>query len=91
MAELTYDRPRTPPRRPLDELVAAAGMSADRPLPDVPVTGAAVSSDAVRPGDLFAALPGASAHGSRFVGAAAAAGAAAILTDAEGAAAVAAD
>ncbi|WP_231123852.1 UDP-N-acetylmuramoyl-L-alanyl-D-glutamate--2,6-diaminopimelate ligase [Nocardioides sambongensis] len=41
----------------------------------------------MRPGDLYAALPGASVHGARFVPQAAAAGAAAVLTDADGAAA----
>ena len=49
------------------------------------VTGLAVDSRAVRPGDLFAALPGVRVHGARHVAAAIEAGAAAILTDAEGA------
>jgi UDP-N-acetylmuramoyl-L-alanyl-D-glutamate--2,6-diaminopimelate ligase len=40
----------------------------------------------VRPGDLYAALPGARVHGARFVPAAAAAGAVAVLTDPAGAA-----
>jgi UDP-N-acetylmuramoyl-L-alanyl-D-glutamate--2,6-diaminopimelate ligase len=54
------------------------------------ITGVTHASDAVRPGDLFAALPGANAHGSRFVPAAAEAGAVAVLTDEAGAAAAAA-
>jgi UDP-N-acetylmuramoyl-L-alanyl-D-glutamate--2,6-diaminopimelate ligase len=49
------------------------------------VTGVTLASDGVRPGDLFAALPGARAHGARFVEAAKAAGAVAVLTDAAGA------
>ncbi len=48
------------------------------------ITGITASSDLVRPGDLFAALPGARAHGASFVRAAIDAGAAAVLTDAEG-------
>ncbi len=54
--------------------------------PDVPVTGLALSSRAVEPGHLFAALPGSTTHGARFAADALARGAAAILTDAEGAA-----
>ena len=38
----------------------------------------------VRPGDLYAALPGSSHHGARFCGQAAAAGAVAVLTDPDG-------
>jgi UDP-N-acetylmuramoyl-L-alanyl-D-glutamate--2,6-diaminopimelate ligase len=47
----------------------------------VDVTGATVDSRDVRPGDLFGAMPGYSSHGATFAPAAAAAGAAAILTD----------
>jgi len=39
----------------------------------------------VRPGDLYAALPGANVHGARFVGAAVGLGAVAVLTDPAGA------
>jgi UDP-N-acetylmuramoyl-L-alanyl-D-glutamate--2,6-diaminopimelate ligase len=49
------------------------------------VTGVTLSSGAVRPGDLYAALPGAKTHGARFASQAVAAGAAAVLTDPEGA------
>jgi len=52
---------------------------------DVPITGVTHASDAVRPGDLFAALPGARRHGAEFIAAAAEAGAVAVLTDAAGA------
>ncbi len=51
----------------------------------VRVTGLAVDSRRVRPGMLFAALPGTRVHGAAHVGQALAAGAAAVLTDAEGA------
>lgn len=54
----------------------------------VQVTGVTLRSKDAQPGDLFAALPGASSHGARFVGEAIAAGAVAVLTDAAGAAAI---
>ncbi|QUS35008.1 UDP-N-acetylmuramoyl-L-alanyl-D-glutamate--2,6-diaminopimelate ligase [Falsirhodobacter algicola] len=50
------------------------------------ICGLAVDSRDVREGFLFAALPGQHAHGARFVETALAQGAAAILTDAKGAA-----
>jgi len=46
---------------------------------DRPILGAAVDSRLVRPGELFVALPGERTDGHRFLGAAAAAGAAAIV------------
>jgi UDP-N-acetylmuramoyl-L-alanyl-D-glutamate--2,6-diaminopimelate ligase len=55
---------------------------------DVSVSGVTASSGQVRPGDLFAGVPGQSAHGARFAGEAAAAGALAVLTDVAGRAAV---
>ncbi|MGI8700963.1 MAG: UDP-N-acetylmuramoyl-L-alanyl-D-glutamate--2,6-diaminopimelate ligase [Nocardioidaceae bacterium] len=66
----------------LAELVGAA-----RPSVDVAVTGVSVRSGSVRPGDLYAALPGARAHGADFVTAARTAGAVAVLTDEAGRAA----
>ena len=53
---------------------------------DPVLAGLAVDSRQVRPGYLFAALPGTQAHGARFVAAALEKGAVAVLTDAEGAA-----
>ena len=50
----------------------------------VVVTGLTLSSQRVQPGDLYAALPGARAHGADYAGAALAAGAVAVLTDPEG-------
>jgi UDP-N-acetylmuramoyl-L-alanyl-D-glutamate--2,6-diaminopimelate ligase len=49
------------------------------------ITGATVDSREVMPGDLFGAFPGLKVHGATFATQAAAAGASAILTDAEGA------
>jgi UDP-N-acetylmuramoyl-L-alanyl-D-glutamate--2,6-diaminopimelate ligase len=57
----------------------------------VAVTGVSLSSQRVRPGDLYAALPGARAHGISFAAAAVGAGAVAVLTDPEGAASAADD
>ena len=55
------------------------------------VTGVTLRASDVRPGDLFAALPGARAHGADFAAEALARGAVAVLTDPEGAAAFRAD
>ncbi|MBO0851639.1 MAG: UDP-N-acetylmuramoyl-L-alanyl-D-glutamate--2,6-diaminopimelate ligase, partial [Pseudonocardia sp.] len=49
------------------------------------VTGVTLRTQDVRPGDLFAALPGAHAHGADFAADAIAAGAGALLTDPAGA------
>lgn len=54
------------------------------------VTGVTHASTSVRPGDLYAALPGTRHHGAEFVAQAAAAGAVAVLTDPAGAPAAAA-
>ncbi len=76
-------RPTTPPStslRAVADLVGATTAS-----PEVTVTGIEQRSNAVRPGDLFAALPGANAHGARFAADAIANGAVAVFTDAAGA------
>ena len=52
---------------------------------DAQVTGLAVDSRAVKPGMLFAALPGATAHGAEFIQYALRMGAGAVLTDPLGA------
>jgi len=49
------------------------------------VTGVTLRAQDARAGDLFAALPGSSAHGAQFASEAIAAGATAVLTDAAGA------
>ncbi|OLB65757.1 MAG: UDP-N-acetylmuramoyl-L-alanyl-D-glutamate--2,6-diaminopimelate ligase [Actinobacteria bacterium 13_2_20CM_2_72_6] len=78
-----YPRPRTVTARPLAEL--AALLHVPVPAESPAVTGVTLASGTVRAGDLFAALPGSRAHGARFIGTAAAAGAVAVLTDAAGA------
>ncbi|MER5308097.1 UDP-N-acetylmuramoyl-L-alanyl-D-glutamate--2,6-diaminopimelate ligase [Streptomyces sp. NPDC002773] len=83
------DQYRTAPPRPeqarptpLGDLAAQLGV--DAPL-DAEISGITHDSRAVRPGDVYAALPGARAHGADFVAQAAGLGAAAILTDPAGA------
>ena len=79
-------RPASPVRRALPDLMSVvAGLQPDRPVVGSTVTGCTLDSRAVQPGDLYAALPGARAHGADFAAAAAAAGASAILTDSAGA------
>jgi UDP-N-acetylmuramoyl-L-alanyl-D-glutamate--2,6-diaminopimelate ligase len=76
-------RPTTTQARPLDGLAATLGIGRGD-WGDTEVTGITHDSRAVRPGDVYAALPGARAHGAEFAAQAAAAGAVAILTDAAG-------
>jgi UDP-N-acetylmuramoyl-L-alanyl-D-glutamate--2,6-diaminopimelate ligase len=79
-------RPSTPPR-PLSEVAAlagAAGTGLDGHA-DVAVTGVTHDSRDVRPGDLYAALPGFVTHGAEFVAQATGLGAVALLTDPAGA------
>ena len=77
-------RPRSQPPVELTAVAAAVGVPA--PARGTTVTGVTLRASEVRPGDLFAALPGSRAHGADFAAAALAAGAAAVLTDAAGAA-----
>jgi UDP-N-acetylmuramoyl-L-alanyl-D-glutamate--2,6-diaminopimelate ligase len=79
-----YPRPRRVVPVTLRNLAAVVGASLDR-ADDVAVTGVTHDTAAVQPGDLYAALPGARRHGAEFAGAAADAGAVAVLTDAAGA------
>ncbi|MFC7977344.1 UDP-N-acetylmuramoyl-L-alanyl-D-glutamate--2,6-diaminopimelate ligase [Streptomyces cinereoruber] len=78
----------TPPRpervrpTPLGDLAAHLGID---PPGDAEISGITHDSRAVRPGDVYAALPGARLHGADFVAQAAGLGAAAILTDPAGA------
>lgn len=75
-------RPTDVPRWALSDLAGHLGSTASQ---DVVVTGIALNTGAVQSGDLYAALPGARAHGAQYVEAAQAAGAVAVLTDAAGA------
>ncbi|GGK66076.1 Mur ligase family protein [Nocardia camponoti] len=77
-------RPDRAPSVPLQALLDLTGATL-LGSPNVNVTGIEQRSSAVRQGDLFAALPGANAHGARFTADAIARGAVAVYTDAAGA------
>lgn len=79
-------RPRSTTPKTLSSLAPLLGL--EQHGPDVSVTGVALASAAVQPGDLFVALRGVNRHGSEFWPDARAAGAAAVLTDREGFAAL---
>ncbi|CQD17334.1 UDP-N-acetylmuramoylalanyl-D-glutamate--2, 6-diaminopimelate ligase [Mycobacterium europaeum] len=64
--------------------VGAVPADGGAAVPDVAVTGVTLRAQDVRPGDLFAALPGATTHGARFAAEAIERGAVAVLTDAAG-------
>ncbi len=67
-------------------LAAQAGARLAQPIPaDARVTGVTLRSGDARPGDLFAALPGARSHGAEHVAEVLKAGAVALLTDPAGA------
>ncbi|HVX43805.1 MAG TPA: Mur ligase domain-containing protein, partial [Mycobacteriales bacterium] len=83
MSAPSFARPRRQRPHALAEL--AAVLSVAPPSPSVQVTGASHVAQAVRPGDLYLARPGAAVHGAQFCAEAVAAGAVAILTDSEGA------
>ncbi|ANB05944.1 UDP-N-acetylmuramoylalanyl-D-glutamate--2, 6-diaminopimelate ligase [Streptomyces ambofaciens] len=88
---MTYPGPPRPVRNsatPLAELAGQLGVAV--PEGTAAVTGITHDSRAVRPGDLYAALPGARLHGADFATQAAGLGAAAVLTDPAGAERVAA-
>ncbi|MGM0358139.1 Mur ligase domain-containing protein, partial [Streptomyces sp. ECR3] len=66
-ASVTYPGPPRPehvPATPLAELAGQLGVAA--PETEAGVTGITHDSRAVRPGDLYAALPGARLHGADF-------------------------
>jgi len=86
-------RPTRVPVRPLTGLAGLLGLrrpDGELPGPSVGqlvlrgVTGITHDSTSVRPGDLYAALPGSRHHGAAFCAQAAAAGAVAVLTDPAG-------
>lgn len=64
--------------------VSAVSANGDATIPDLAVTGVTLRAQDVRPGDLFAALTGASTHGARYAAEAIDRGAVAVLTDAAG-------
>src|SRR5580658_1735619 len=79
-------RPARPVPRPLSGLAELLGVGRAESVADGPgrLTGVTHDSRSVRPGDLYAALPGARTHGAMHAEQAVAAGAVAILTDSDG-------
>jgi UDP-N-acetylmuramoyl-L-alanyl-D-glutamate--2,6-diaminopimelate ligase len=83
-------RPDRVTPRPLTGLAALLGLrTSGRPTAEgyaenAGLTGITHDSRQVRPGDLYAALPGSRVHGARYCDEAAAAGAVAVLTDQAG-------
>ena len=75
------DRPQQARAVPLATVAKVVGTTGGD---HVEVTGVTLRSQAVRPGDLYAALPGATTHGARFAADAAERGAVAFLTDPAG-------
>jgi UDP-N-acetylmuramoyl-L-alanyl-D-glutamate--2,6-diaminopimelate ligase len=82
-----YPRPSTVAPTPVRALAAAVGAATPYGE-DATVTGITHDSCAVRPGDLYAGLPGAHRHGAEFAEQAVAGGAVAVLTDPAGVALV---
>jgi UDP-N-acetylmuramoyl-L-alanyl-D-glutamate--2,6-diaminopimelate ligase len=78
-------RPRQVPRWSLTELAAELGTAASA---EAIVTGISLNTKHLEPGDLYAAMQGANAHGAAFAGIARDLGAAAVLTDPDGIAGV---
>ncbi|MCV7280948.1 UDP-N-acetylmuramoyl-L-alanyl-D-glutamate--2,6-diaminopimelate ligase [Mycolicibacterium flavescens] len=86
-------RPRDPAGSALSALAEQVGAVPGGGVapPDLRVTGVTLRDRDVRSGDLFAALPGSSAHGAEFARAAVERGAVAVLTDPDGSARIGAD
>ncbi|HLR99349.1 MAG TPA: UDP-N-acetylmuramoyl-L-alanyl-D-glutamate--2,6-diaminopimelate ligase [Mycolicibacillus parakoreensis] len=74
--------------RALSARIGAVAATGDV-VPERSITGLTLRAQDVRPGDLFAALPGSTTHGARFAGDAVARGATAVLSDGAGAAQIA--
>ncbi len=81
-------RPSESPSWTVAELAERLEVGAPNGAADVRFTGIALNTAQVESGDLYAALPGARAHGADYAPKAIEAGAVAVLTDAEGAARV---
>jgi UDP-N-acetylmuramoyl-L-alanyl-D-glutamate--2,6-diaminopimelate ligase len=83
--ERSLTRPAHPVTTGLADLARDLGARVLGEPAGVGVTGVALSSQRVQPGDLYAALPGSRAHGAAYSAEAVTAGAVAILTDEAGA------
>ncbi|MEZ0095978.1 UDP-N-acetylmuramoyl-L-alanyl-D-glutamate--2,6-diaminopimelate ligase [Streptacidiphilus sp. EB129] len=85
MNAATPPRPQSARPTPLAEVAELLGLPSIEGAAAATVSGITHDSRAVRPGDLYAALPGAHAHGADFAAQAAGLGAVAVLTDQDGA------
>ncbi len=79
-------RPEHPPVRSLPDLVARFAQSSRGETSGVELSGITLATADLRAGEAFVAIRGVNRHGAEFAPAAAAKGAVAIVTDAEGAA-----
>lgn len=79
-------RPEHPAARSLAELVNEFGLAYSGSVDGVEITGVTLSTNEVRPGDLYVGIKGANSHGARYAVGAKEGGAVAVLTDVEGAA-----
>jgi UDP-N-acetylmuramoyl-L-alanyl-D-glutamate--2,6-diaminopimelate ligase len=87
--ETDLTRPAAPPHTSLAQVTSWTGADLrPRSSAAVEATGLSLSSQRVRPGDIYAALPGSKVHGATYAADAVAAGAVAILTDEQGAAGI---
>lgn len=90
MPELMRVRPRTAPRLDLADIAVHLGLVppavGDEADAAAVISGVALNTADVIPGDLYAALPGARVHGATFADVAREAGAVAVLTDPTGSA-----
>ena len=82
-------RPEHPSARSLAELVNEFGLQHTGSVDGVEITGVTLSTNDLRPGDLYVGIQGKNSHGASYGAVAKEGGAVAILTDAEGAAIVA--
>lgn len=80
-------RPRQAPQVSLGRIARRAGADSAAADESVIVTGIALATQSVQPGDLFVALPGKHGHGADYAHRAVQAGAVAVLTDVDGEAA----
>ena len=77
-------RPTPAPSAAGSQRTAESQPTAESPSADVRLTGVTLDSRSAQPGDLWAALPGATAHGAQFAAQAASLGAVLVLTDEAG-------
>jgi len=78
-------RPEAPPQRALTDLASRFGTATRGQIDGVSLTGITLATADLRPGEVFVAIRGVNQHGAVFTPTAAANGAVAVVTDADGA------